>query len=257
MPLADKEDLIAFRKKMHAEGAAGFGAGPWGSWDDGDMPPAIAVESVIDYTRASNDLQTRQHRSQDNMHLRAVQRSGGGVATALVVFSLVALLAGTAGIYLTRQPDEQLASIQNDAVMPPDNSAVSGGTPLPADDHLAGILAGRVQRPADPLTSGKSTGHDPAVTDLAALPEYESAPAFADNTEAPIAPITVAGVFPGDSGTRTLALPLPRAPAGQAVSTAVPPAATAFSTALPSPLAGHGDRFTSPWEQVQPTIAVT
>ncbi|MGB5337918.1 MAG: SPOR domain-containing protein, partial [Gammaproteobacteria bacterium] len=66
----------------------------------------------------------------------------------------------------------------------------------------------------------------------------------------------VAGVLPGDSGTRTLALPLPRAAAGQAVSTAVPQVATAFSRALPAPLAGHSDRFTSPWEQVPPAVAV-
>lgn len=258
MPLANREDLIAFRRKMHEEGAAGFAAGPWGTWDEGETLLAFAVAGDIDYTRASNDQPTWQVRPQDNTHIQSATHTGERVATALAMVSLVALLVGTAGVYLTNEPDYPLAATRTGPAQQSGRSVDAGITPLPAEDPLTGMLAGLPPGPVSRHTGGSAAMFDPDAANSRATPVYDAIPLVvaADKTPAPAAPTFSAGVKPGHNGIRTLALPLPRVASIQAVSHTGTPAATVVTRLSTDADTSRGDRFTSAREHVPTAVAV-
>jgi len=247
MPLADREDLIAFRRKMDAEGAAAFAAGPWGSWAEGETLLAFATAGKINYTQASNDQQTGQPGLQEISPMRTKHRTVERVATALIALSLVALLVGTAGVYLTKTPDYRVASTRTSPVQLPKRSVDTGGTPAPADGPFTGTLAG-----LSPIAGGTTAGNYPDTAGIFTTPVIDATPSTlaAGKSLAPTAPTITAGAKPGHNGTRTLTLPPPRAASKQAASAAM------VTQSSPAADSGRGDQSTAAQEPLPPAVAI-
>lgn len=93
--LSDKEKTRAFAEKMRKEGAAGFGAGPWMSWEEnGCLENPIIEGQVIPGDRYERTGNVQQHTI-----------TGDRFFTWVASMAFIALLIGIVGVYLT--PDQQ------------------------------------------------------------------------------------------------------------------------------------------------------
>jgi cell division septation protein DedD len=160
---ANREELRAFEKKMHDEGADGFadGPSPWETWDESGNQAGSRV-----WEGRSRRIYPKK-RSQQNI--------GDRVLSGLAMLSIATMIVGIAGIYFSDEPARQLAKtrIQPAPIERPDNPVASpaphlaaAGTPAPDSGTLETLPA-----PAAGANTGIIGRETPAaVAPLTAMP---------------------------------------------------------------------------------------
>jgi len=151
----DREALQAFAQKMQQEGAAGFAAGPtpWDSWDEFEE-------------RVGSQRQTWQGKVKPVAERKAPSRSfGDRVLTTMTALAIVTLVIGIAGVFLTQQPDLQVA--ENYTQLPSTGPAITTEIQLPPEEDIAFNDESIPAAPASPTTGSIIR------TDMAAAPFVE------------------------------------------------------------------------------------
>jgi len=101
--LSDKEKTRAFAQKMREEGAAGFAAGPWMSWEENGCLENPIIEGQV--------IPGDPHRHASITRNRKI--TGDRFFTWVVNIAVIALLAGIAGVYLTANKQTEPAPPAN------------------------------------------------------------------------------------------------------------------------------------------------
>ena len=107
--LSDKERTRAFAQKMRKEGAAGFAAGPWMSWEEnGCLENPIIEGQVIPGDPRKHASATRNRKI-----------TGDRFFTWVANLAVIALLIGIAGVYLTANKQTEPAPAANSESVSP------------------------------------------------------------------------------------------------------------------------------------------
>ncbi len=191
MEKKNREELEAFAKKMHDEGAAGFAAGltPWETWDDfedrvGSRVWQGTAEQVSERARPGGSF-------------------GDRVLTAMTALAVATLAIGIAGVYMSRNSSLQLA----------DNSTqLSPAAPESADSRAAesGETSVALNDASLPATTASQGTASTTKIDMAAAPS-RALPTSPDSDsplqEAPVEGYTLIAMLEELPATAAGALP--------------------------------------------------
>lgn len=222
----DAEKLRAFEQRMQTEGAAAFAAGP-APWDDWDDTGTLGTYQV--WTDSTKPQPPTPHFKRPRKALST------RLLTGTAQLALLALLIGSAGVYLTIiTPEPRVAG---NGVQPPP-IVLAGHAPLRAQTATTPVnrTPGEAPAQAEPVAFTNPTAATPAESDPESIPdEALAALAVEPSPEAPAA---------GDAGVEeALAMSLDTLPgtaAGPAVEAAAEPVAEAAEpvpAAEPDPVA--------------------
>ena len=160
---SDKEKTRAFARKMREEGAAGFAAGPWMSWEEnGHLEQAIIEGQII-----PGDIHTQHKRAGKPRHREI---TGERFLTWVASLAVIALFAGIAGVYFAASKHEAPAQVTNVAD-PKASLEENSNDSWQADEEMPIIVSEKtanegtqtpVETPAEPdaATANQTTLYD-------------------------------------------------------------------------------------------------